>query len=222
MNAASPEPPGPLATEHASAALQAGELVILPTDTVYGICAASNRQDAVVAIFEAKQRPKDQPLQLLFSVNTVMSQFADLTASARTLIDGLGPGGWTIVLGRASGWTSPALGGGRTVGIRIPDHPVVSAVVDELGAPLAATSANRHGCSSPATCDAAIDQVGRFCTIAIDAGPSAEALDSTVVDCTGSDPSILREGAIDRLTIARILGLRTIPVTRSVRPEGTR
>ena len=130
----------------------------------------------------------------------------------------LGPGGWTIVVPARPGWSSAALAGGSTVGFRIPDSPVVHVVVELLGGPLAASSANRHGGVSPTTCADAVAQVGEFCACAIDAGATPEGLDSTVIDCSTPEVRILREGAIDRLTIARILGLPTIPVLRSVRP----
>lgn len=220
MNSPIPEPPDESSIARAAAALSAGELVILPTDTVYGIVAAAGVEAAVNAIFTAKQRPPGQPLQLLFSTITRIEDFAELTSSARTIIDALGPGAWTAIVPRAKGWTSPSLAGGDTVGIRIPGHPVVAAVVDAFGAPLAASSANRHGNPSPTTCQEAIADIGDHCAVAIDGGPATEGIDSTVIDCTGDTPTILREGAIDRHTLARILGLLTITVVRSVRPGG--
>lgn len=200
-------------------ALRGGQLVILPTDTVYGIAADVNRDTAVSAIYAAKGRPPDVPLQLLFGRDpALLERFAVPTRAARVLVDALGPGGWTIVVPAAKGWESPALSGGRTVGFRMVPVKVTLDVIDLLGSPLAASSANDWDGPSPVTCGEAVVQVGESCAVAIDDGPTARGLDSTVIDVSEEEPRILREGAIDRATVARILGLAQIPVLRSVRP----
>ena len=208
----------PAAAEEAAGFLEAGALAILPTDTVYGICADVRRNDGITAIYSAKGKGENAPLQLLFTPErSLLVPYAVLSDAARELMDGLGSGPWTIVTAAAPGWDSPALAGGRTVGLRIPANGLVHAVVAALGAPLAASSANRHGEPSPTTCADAVDQVGEFCAIAIDDGPTPRGIDSTVIDCSTDEVRILREGAIDRQTVARILGLSDIPVLRSVR-----
>lgn len=205
--------------ERAVEALRAGELVIIPTDTVYGIAADVRHDNAVRALYAAKQRDPAAPLQLLFGRDqSFLARYAKLTAPARHLIEVLGPGAWTIVVPARDEWDSPALSGGRTVGIRIVPVDLVVEIVDGLGAPLAASSANVSEGPSPVTCDEADRQVGVFCALSIDAGPTGQGIDSTVIDLSGPEPRILREGAIDRATIARILGLSQIPVLRSVRP----
>ncbi len=199
--------------------LREGELIILPTDTVYGIAADVRNDDAVEAIYRAKQRDPSSPLQLLFGRDTALiSRFAKVTPAAQRLIDELRPGGWTVIVPVAPGFASRALAGGDTVGIRVVPVDLVLDIVDALGAPLAATSANVAEGPSPTTCDEAKAQVGAFCAMAIDGGPTEQGIDSTVIDLAGEHPQILREGAIDRATIARILGLSQIPVLRSVRP----
>ncbi len=198
--------------------MRAGDLVILPTDTVYGICVDVRVDAAVRAIYTAKGKGPEAPLQLLFGSDTsALVKYAALTTGATRLLDALGPGAWTLITTAAEGWDSPALASGRTVGFRMPGGEVVASVVELLGAPLAASSANRHGQPSPTTCADAVAQVGEFCATAIDAGPTPQGLDSTVIDCSTDDVRILREGAIDRQTVARILGLSEIPVLRSVR-----
>ncbi|MGH2625557.1 MAG: L-threonylcarbamoyladenylate synthase [Anaerolineales bacterium] len=210
--------PGDLCLAETAAALAGGALAILPTDTVYGICADVRRDEAVRAIYTAKGKGEAAPLQLLFAdAAALVRDYATMTPSATHLMSRLGPGPWTIITPASQGWASPALAGGRTVGVRIPDAAVVQKVVTLLGAPLAASSANRHGEPSPTTCADAISQVGAVCEIAVDAGPTPQGIDSTVIDCSTDDVRILREGAIDRHTIARILGLSEIPVLRSVR-----
>ena len=205
--------------ERCAGHLAVGGLAILPTDTVYGIVADASNESAVRAIYDAKGKGSDAPLQLLFGPSLdQLRNFAELSGPAERLVTELGPGGWTIIVPKRADWDSAALAGGSTVGFRIPDSPVVHRVVELLGRPLAASSANRHGGPSPATCAEAVAQVGQFCACAIDSGPTTAGLDSTVIDCSTSETRILREGAIDRRTIARILDLPTISVLRSVRP----
>jgi L-threonylcarbamoyladenylate synthase len=199
-------------------ALRDGTLVILPTDTVYGVAADVSDDDAVRAIYAAKGRSPDFPLQLLFGRDPgLLERYADVTPQARLLVDALGPGGWTIIVPAREGWDSPALSGGRTVGFRMVPVEVTLDIVDALGSPLAASSANIAGGESPTTCHDAVAQVGEACALAIDGGPTEQGIDSTVIDLASGEPHILREGAIDRATIARILKLSDIPVSRSVR-----
>ncbi len=199
--------------------LAAGDLAILPTDTVYGICADARNDEAVRAIYTAKGKGADARLQLLFPNDPEMiAQYAEFTASAHAILQALGPAGWTLVVRASSHWElSGRLASGSTLGVRVPPSKVVDLVARALGAPLAASSANKHGRPSPTTCAEAIAQVGEFCAIAIDDGPTPQGIDSTVIDCSTDDVRILREGAIDRQTVARILGLSEIPVLRSVR-----
>ncbi|GIW17724.1 MAG: threonylcarbamoyl-AMP synthase [Tepidiforma sp.] len=210
--------PSPSLVDRAVDLLRAGELIILPTDTVYGIAADVRVDDAVTAIYRAKQRDPSQPLQLLFGRDpALLEQYAAPTPAALRLVEALGPGAWTIIVPARPGWSSPALSGGAMVGFRIVPVDIVLDIVDALGAPLAATSANVHGGPSPVTAEEASRQVGAFCAMTIDGGPAAQGIDSTVIDLSGAEPVILREGAIAAQDLARILGLATIPVRRSVR-----
>ncbi|HJP41129.1 MAG TPA: L-threonylcarbamoyladenylate synthase [Dehalococcoidia bacterium] len=199
-------------------ALAAGKLVILPTDTVYGIAADARRDRAVSAILAAKHRPQSMPVQLLFSPSTdLIGRFAQLSGRVVRIVDALGPGPWTIVTIAAPALRSPATAGGSTIGFRIPDSPHIHRLVERLGGPVAASSANLHGEPSPTTCRDAIRQIGKSCSVALDGGPTEMGRDSTVIDCSGNEVRILREGAVARGEVARILGLRDIPVLRSVR-----
>jgi L-threonylcarbamoyladenylate synthase len=198
--------------------LRDGALAIVPTDTVYGIVGDVRIDDAVRAIRTAKGRDEGEPLQLLFGPDLEMLRgYADLDGFAGRLVEALGPGPWTIVVPVVPGWTSAALAGGSTLGFRIPASKVIHKLVSELGGPVAASSANRHGQPSPLTCREALAGVGSFCAVALDDGPAPVGVDSTVIDCSGETVRILREGAIDRATVARILGVKAIPVARSVR-----
>ncbi|HMO95788.1 MAG TPA: L-threonylcarbamoyladenylate synthase [Tepidiformaceae bacterium] len=208
----------PSLIERAVELLREGELVILPTDTVYGVACDARNDDAVEAIYRAKQRDPSSPLQLLFGRDAALvSRYAKVTPAAHDLIETLGPGAWTVIVPAADGFTSRALAGGRTVGIRAVPVDIVLDIVDALGAPLAASSANVAEAPSPTTCDEAKRQLGAFCAMAIDGGPTSHGLDSTVIDLSLAEPTIVREGAIDRATVARILGISQIPVLRSVR-----
>ncbi|GIW13092.1 MAG: threonylcarbamoyl-AMP synthase [Tepidiforma sp.] len=210
--------PSPSLVDRAVECLRAGELIILPTDTVYGIAADVRSDDAVTAIYRAKRRDPSQPLQLLFGRDvSLLDRYAVLTPAARSLVEALGPGAWTIIVPCRPGWTSPALSGGSTVGFRIVPVDIVLDIVDALGAPLAATSANVHGAPSPVTAEEASRQLGAYCSMTIDAGPTAQGIDSTVIDLSGDEPVILREGAIVAEDLARILGVPAITVRRSVR-----
>ena len=212
-----PVPISPDSIAAAVAHLRAGSLVILPTDTVYGVVADAGNDAAVRALYAAKGKGEEAPLQLLFAPGVDADRFADISGVGAALITALGPGGWTVIVPAAAGWQSPALAGGATVGVRLPDAEAVWRVVEGLGRPVVATSANRHGGPSPTTCADAVAQLGEFVALALDGGPTRAGLDSTVVDCVSEPPRILREGAIDRQTIARILNLSDITVLRSVR-----
>ena len=199
-------------------ALAGSKLVIIPTDTVYGIAADARRDRAVARISAAKGRPEAMPLQLLFANSIdLVGRYVRLSRPAILLVEALGPGAWTIVCRSVPTFRSPALAGGATIGFRIPDAPVVHRIVERLGGPLAASSANRHGAQSPTTCAAAVTQVGASCVVALDGGPCPVGTDSTVIDCSEPEVRILREGAIARERVARILGVSEIQVLRSVR-----
>lgn len=211
-------PAGHEAATAAADALRGGGLVILPTDTVYGVAADIANDAAVRGIYTAKRRNPDFPLQLLFGRDTaVLDDYASVNAPARVLVEALGPGGWTIIVPARDGWDSPALSSGRTVGFRMIPVDVTLDVIEALGRPVAASSANVAEQPSPTTCADAVDQLGGSCAVAVDAGPTTAGIDSTVIDLSGHEPRILREGAIDRATVARILKLSQIPVVRSVR-----
>ena len=213
--------PSPEAIAQTVAALRDGGLAILPTDTVYGVAADVRRDDAVRALYEAKGKSPDEPLQLLFPADRAsLAPYARLSADAARLIDSLGPGPWTIITPAAEGWSSPALAGGATVGVRMPPVATLQAVLDALGAPLAASSANRHGEPSPTTCAQALASLGERCAAALDDGPTSHGLDSSVIDCSSAPPRILREGALPAATIAGHLGLDHIEVVRRAGVNG--
>ncbi len=215
MAAPAASEPSPESIARTVGALRDGGLAILATDTVYGVAADIRRDDAVRALYEVKGKDPGEPLQLLFPADpAALAPYARLSPAAARLVDALGPGPWTIITPAAGGWSSPALAGGATVGVRMPPVATLQAVLAELGAPVAASSANRHGDASPTTCDQALASLGEHCAAAIDDGPTSHGLDSTVIDCSVTPPRILREGALPADTVAGHLGLAGIEVVR--------
>ncbi len=189
------DPPPAEAVEAAARALTAGQVVGLPTDTVYGLAVDPFRPGAAERIFRAKRRPRQVELPVLVAdEDQVAALAAAVPDVARRLMDRHWPGALTLVLPRRSGLGADLGTSESTVGVRCPDHPVPVAVCRVVG-PLATTSANLHG-EPPLT--RAADVAGAFgdaVPVVLDGGTCAGA-PSTVVDCTGPEPELLREGRI--------------------------
>ncbi|MDP8954179.1 MAG: L-threonylcarbamoyladenylate synthase [Actinomycetota bacterium] len=194
LDAAGDAPPA-TALARAVEALRAGEVVIVPTDTVYGL-AVDPRKTGV--LFALKHRPLEVALPVLVAdVEQALALAADgLAPAVQRLMGRWWPGGLTLVVPRRRGLDLD-LGGpdDTTIGLRLPDHPVPVALAEAVG-PLAVTSANRHGQATPATAAAVVDQLGPGVGLALDAGP-CDAAPSTVVAWTGGELRVLREGAVD-------------------------
>jgi L-threonylcarbamoyladenylate synthase len=184
--------PDPALLAEAVAALRRGELVIVPTETVYGLAADDRNPAALEKLFEAKGRPKDKPIALLAAGTDELERHgAKLTPAARRLAEKFWPGPLTLVLDSPAGW----------LGFRVPDHPVMLALLRAWGGVLAVTSANRSG-EPPATiANVALAALEPFVVLALDAGTAAGGVPSTVVKVDGDRVEILREGAIAANTI---------------------
>lgn len=184
----------------AAAALADGAVVALPTDTVYGLAVDPTQPDAVARLFECKGRPTDVPIPILVAGRAqVVLVSGELEVAAQAMADRFWPGPLTLVVPRRTGF-SVDLGGPaaarQTVGVRLPDHPVVVALCELLG-PLAVSSANRHG-APPAT--TALEVVQAFVDsdqpeVVLDGG-TCDGVPSTVVECRGPAARCLREGAL--------------------------
>src|SRR5579884_2054969 len=187
----------PLSIDRAAGALSAGELVILPTDTVYGVSAALSCPGAVENIFIAKGRPPEKPIALLVDrIEDVESVAATLPEAAKTLMERFWPGGLTLILPRQPTVPDVVAAGGPTIAVRMPDHPIPRALVRRLGEPLPTTSANRSGRPSPTDAMQAFSELGDKVAIVLDAGPAPGGIESTVMDPTTDPPIVYREGAI--------------------------
>ena len=185
-----------LGLDIATTAVARGELVVLPTDTVYGLGTDAFNSEAVGALLAAKGRGRDMPVPVLVgSPRTLDGIATGLSDVARSLVEGFWPGGLTLVARVAPSlqWDLGDTGG--TVAVRMPLHPVALELLVATG-PMAVSSANRTGSPPPTTVDGAIEQLGESVAVYLDGGPSGEAVPSTIVDVTGSVPRVLRVGEV--------------------------
>jgi L-threonylcarbamoyladenylate synthase len=181
----------------AAVALRRGGLVIVPTETVYGIACLASDESAVKRIYEAKGRGFHNPLPVQISGPDMLGKVAaEVTEPAKRLAERFWPGPLTLVVRRNPSLPEILTAGGDTVAVRIPDHPVTLALLKAIGAPLAITSANVSGEMPATTCAEAPAALGEWVEVALDGGDCRIGVPSTVVDTTGSKPRILREGAI--------------------------
>ncbi|GAA5157536.1 L-threonylcarbamoyladenylate synthase [Pseudonocardia eucalypti] len=194
----------------AAGAVRAGQLVVLPTDTVYGIGADAFNAAAVRALLDAKGRGSNMPAPVLVgSWTTIDGLVSSVPPEARKLIEAFWPGGLSLVLPHAPS-LSWDLGDTRgTVMLRMPLHPVALELLREVG-PMAVSSANRSGLPPAATMAEARNQLGESVSVYLDGGP-AEGEASTILDLTSDEPRVLRVGAIGRDQLAEVLG-REIPL----------
>jgi L-threonylcarbamoyladenylate synthase len=180
----------------AASAVRRGELVVLPTDTVYGIGADAFNSEAVGDLLEAKGRGRNMPSPVLIgSPNTLHGLVTDFSEQAWELVDAFWPGALTLVA-RHQPSLQWDLGDTRgTVAVRMPLHPVAIELLTVTG-PMAVSSANLTGHPSPQDCDAAQEMLGDSVAIYLDGGPTPAAVPSSIVDVTGKLPVLLRAGAI--------------------------
>ncbi len=188
----------------AAANLLAGGLVAFPTETVYGLGADACNADAVARVYSVKGRPADHPLIVHVASMAGLGDWADYVPGyAISLARDFWPGPMTLVVKRSGLAGDFVTGGQDTVGVRVPDHPVALGLLEAFeragGKGVAAPSANRFGNVSPTTAQAVIDELGNYLADGdqiLDGGPCTVGVESTIIDCTGEIPRILRPGAI--------------------------
>lgn len=198
------------ALQAAARRLADGELLGLPTETVYGLAARADRDDAVAKIFAAKGRPSDHPLIVHVLDALGAEPFADhLPDTARRLMDAFWPGPLTVIVPRAPGVATGAAGGQATIALRAPAHPVARAVLAaarELGVQgVAAPSANRFGRVSPTLARHVVEEFGPGLMV-LDGGACEVGIESSIVDCSREHPALLRPGLLSRSRIEAALG----------------
>ncbi|MDQ1706359.1 MAG: L-threonylcarbamoyladenylate synthase, partial [Frankiaceae bacterium] len=180
-----------------AAAIRRSELVVLPTDTVYGVAADAFSPPAVNLLLAAKGRGRDMPVPVLVSSTAMLDALVDrMPDPGRALVEAFWPGALTLVV-RHTAHLAWDLGEARgTVAVRRPDHPVTVALIEQTG-PLAVSSANRSGHPAATTALEARLQLGASVAVYLDAGPGAGSTASSIVDLTGDVPRLLRAGAVD-------------------------
>ncbi|MEH6663726.1 MAG: L-threonylcarbamoyladenylate synthase [Brevundimonas sp.] len=194
--------------QHAAVALRRGELVILPTETVYGLAADAANGEAVARIFEAKGRPRFNPLIAHVADAAQAERIAVLDDRARALADAFWPGPLTLVapVRDRTAVCDLARAGLDTVAVRVPGHTRARAVIAAFGGAVVAPSANRSGRPSPTTFADAVEETGRHAGAALDGGPCAVGVESTVVAVMEGAIRLLRPGSVTRDEIEAVAG----------------
>lgn len=195
----------------AVSAVRRGDLVVLPTDTLYGIGCDAFKPHAVSAALRAKDRGRDVPVPVLVGSSRTLEGLAHrLPEAARDLVAAFWPGGLTVIIEHAHSleWDLGDTAG--TVAVRMPLHPVALELLRETG-PMAVSSANRHGRPPATTVAQAQEQLGRAVRVYLDGGESAAPIPSTIVDVTGEAPRVLRAGAVNPDRLREVLPGLTSP-----------
>ena len=215
----------PASVKAAAAALQRGELLGLPTETVYGLAADADNDAAVAKIFAAKGRPTNHPLIVHVADAPSITRYAkEVPVFAQQLIDAFWPGPLTVILPRLPQAAKASTGGQDSVGLRCPAHPIAHAVLlecQQLEPPVwgvAAPSANQFGRVSPTSAAHVASEFGDDLLV-LDGGSCEVGIESTIVDCTRGTPVLLRPGAITRDDIERACGIR--PLSKDEMPDHT-
>lgn len=198
------------AVQAAAAHLAAGELLGLPTETVYGLAADADNPAAVAAVFATKGRPADHPLIVHVVDAAAATRYTPgLNGAAQALVAAFWPGPLTLIVPRRPGVADAAAGGQPTIGLRSPSHPVARALLQAAAAHgvggVAAPSANRFGRVSPTTAAHVRQELGDALWV-LDGGPCEVGIESAIVDCSGEAPALLRPGGIDRRRLEQVLG----------------
>lgn len=206
------------ALDRAARALQSGSLIAFPTETVYGLGADATSESAVARIYDVKGRPADHPLIVhIAGLDSLESWTSDFPRYAISLARDFWPGPMTLVLPRSEIAKDFITGGQETVGLRVPAHPLALGLLHAFkkigGLGIAAPSANRFGQVSPTTAQAVEEEIGQYLSpidFILDGGPALVGVESTIVDCTGDLPRILRHGAITKEMIEESTGLEVV------------
>jgi L-threonylcarbamoyladenylate synthase len=187
----------PAAIEQAARVILAGGVVALPTDTLYGLAADPHRADAVARVADIKERPAERAMPLIAAdLDQVAACIGALPPMARALALAFWPGPLTLVLDAPPTLAPEVSGGTGRVGVRVPAHDVARALCRACGSPLTATSANVSGAPASAFPDEVERTIGARIDLLLDAGPTPGGAASTIVDVTGSEPRLIRAGAV--------------------------
>ena len=214
------------ALSRAAEKLLLGGLVAFPTETVYGLGADATNAEAVARIYQVKGRPSDHPVIVhLADINQIDEWVADIPDYAIALAREFWPGPMTLILPRSANVGDFITGGQTSVGIRIPNNPLALEFLKLAGVGVAAPSANRFGAISPTSALAVQEEIGAYLNpetdLILDGGSSEVGVESTIIECLGSAPRILRPGAITREMIEKVTALTIDESLSRVRASGT-
>jgi len=192
---------------HAVRLLRAGKVIAFPTDTVYGVGASGFNERAIEQLYVVKQRERDKAIPYLLANAHSLELVARATpVAAQQLAAKFWPGALTLIVPALPRVPKILTGGGDCVAVRVPNHPTTRALIDSLGAPLAATSANLSGGPDPATAAQVLAQLNGRLPLILDGGATRGNVPSTVVDVTCDPPRVLRVGVISVEEIERVVG----------------
>ncbi len=193
--------------EEAVETLRAGDLVVFPTETVYGLGANASDPAAVRKIFQVKGRPTDHPVIVHLDNPRYLHRWvSDMPASAEKLAARFWPGPLTLILPKAEKVNDVVTGGQDSIGIRVPSHPIAQQLLTAFGGGIAAPSANRFGRLSPTKPEHVRDELGTAIQVILDGGESPIGLESTIVSCLGNEARLLRPGFITRSQLEQVVG----------------
>jgi L-threonylcarbamoyladenylate synthase len=192
-----------------------GQIVGLPTETVYGLGADATNEAAIAEVFKAKNRPSFDPLIVHVPTLDAVKEIAELSEAAEQLFLAFSPGPLTVVLPKNNTIPDLVTSGHATVAVRIPAHPVMLEVLQSSGLYIAAPSANPFGFASPTTAQHVLDQLGSIISGVVDGGPCSVGIESTIVDMSSNIPRVLRLGGMALEQLQRVLGPITSELSSS-------
>ena len=192
-----------------------GQIVGLPTETVYGLGADATNEAAIAEVFKAKNRPSFDPLIVHVPTLDAVKEIAELSEAAEQLFLAFSPGPLTVVLPKKNTIPDLVTSGHATVAVRIPAHPVMLEVLQSSGLYIAAPSANPFGFASPTTAQHVLDQLGSIISGVVDGGPCSVGIESTIVDMSSDAPKVLRLGGMALEQLERVLGGITTELSSS-------
>jgi len=202
-----PKSPDPKGVAEAAAVIRRGGLVILPTDTAYGLAGDPKDPAVVKRILTIKERTQKAGMPVLAANLNQARQIATLPPVAEKLAQHFWPGPLTLIVPARRGFPEGVLGPGNTVAVRVPNHLVAVHIIRDVGFAVTGTSANRSGAASPRTAEEAESQLGPEVDLVVDGGPTLHSADSTILNCTVYPLQVVRAGAVPEAALQPWLGV---------------
>ncbi len=193
--------------------LHAGKIIAIPTETVYGLAADANNEEAIKKVFKIKGRPTNRPLTVMIENTSRLTEWAiDIPKSAYKLTNKFWPGPLTIILKRAPHVLDIITAGQNTIGLRCPNHPITQQILQTFQGGIAAPSANRFGHVSPTTAEHVRQELGDKIDFIVDGGSCTIGIESTIIDLSTTEAKLLRPGMISSQEIAEVIGTLVLSV----------